>query len=282
MVSRGARQVSVLVAQFPIALDINENLREIHNVLSRAEPDDLVVLPEGALSGYDEDPTFLRDVDTAVLGDSLRRLRDDVSRGRLHLVFGSCLCEEGRWYNAGLYFGPRGERSIYRKINLAHRERGAFSAGSELGIIQISLATGPLKLALQLCREIRFPEQWGYLARAGAEVFAFLTNALGDERMAPVWRSHLVSRAAENQRFVLAANNAGREQKCPSLIAAPSGEVLWETLSPAAAVARRTLDLSEVSDWYLSQSRQDVVALVGRTPDPARTGRPAAVPGEGE
>ncbi|HYF63264.1 MAG TPA: nitrilase-related carbon-nitrogen hydrolase [Herpetosiphonaceae bacterium] len=105
---------------------------------------------------------------------------------------------------------------------------------------------------------MRFPEQWQLLARGGAQIFAYLTNAVGDAAQAPVWRSHLVSRAAENQRFVLAANAAHPAQKCPSMIVTPGGSVVWETLSPAGASGQATLDLDAVADWYLSQSRRDL------------------------
>ena len=166
--------------------------------------------------------------------------------------------EGGKWYNAGLYYGPGEETFVYHKVNLATSERGHFAAGSQLPILEIALCGRPVKIGIQLCREIRFSEQWRYLARAGAEIFAYLTNAVGDETQAPVWRSHLISRAAENQRFVLCANNAHPEQKCPSMIVTPGGKVLWEVLSSEPESARCKLDLAEVSDWYISQSRDDV------------------------
>jgi predicted amidohydrolase len=158
-----------------------------------------------------------------------------------------------------LYYGPNQETFVYRKVNLAVHERGAFVAGSKLPVLDITVQGQTVKLGIQLCREIRFPEQWQTLARAGAEIFVYLTNAVGDKTVASVWRSHLVSRAAENQRFVLCANNAHPEQKCPSMIAAPSGQVLWETLSAEPEWVRYELGLAQVSNWYLSQSREDLL-----------------------
>lgn len=76
-----------------------------------------------------------------------------------------------------------------------------------------------------------------------------------------MWRSHLISRAAENQRFVLSANIAQPEQKCPSMIIAPSGQVIWEVLSSKLDMMHCTLDIGEVSDWYLNQSREDIVGV---------------------
>ena len=65
----------------------------------------------------------------------------------------------------------------HRKVNLATHERGRLAAGSELPVLQLRLDGGPLTVGVQLCREIVFPEQWRYLAEAGAQAFIYLTNA---------------------------------------------------------------------------------------------------------
>jgi predicted amidohydrolase len=259
--------VHALVAQFPITLDVNHNLNVILSIVEQAQEDTLIVLPEGALSGYDEDARFVQNIDLPLLNDSNQRLRRVVERQNVHLVFGSCLYEDGKWFNAGIYYSPRKE-FIYRKVNLATNERRCFTAGDSLSSVETRINGQPIKLGIQLCREIRFPEQWQFLARQGAEVFVYLTNAVGDSTHAvgdsthaQVWRSHLISRAAENQRFVLCANNAHPTQKCPSMIIAPSGEVAWEKLSAGVEVGRYTLDLSQVSNWYLDQSRRELLNI---------------------
>ena len=254
------RLVNAIVAQFPITLDIKHNLNVILSIVKQAKEGDLIVLPEGALSGYEEDAKFLDRIDISQLQTSLQTLRELVTQRNVHLVFGSCLHEDSKWFNAGIYYSPHKE-FIYRKVNLATSERGRFIAGSNLGIIETLINDQPVKLGVQLCREIRFPEQWQFLARQGAEIFCYLTNTVGDSAQAQVWRSHLVSRAAENQRFVLCANNAHPAQKCPSMIITPSGEVIWEKLSADVAIGRHTLDLSQVSSWYLDQSRRDLLNL---------------------
>ncbi len=251
--------IAVLVAQFPITLDVRGNLESMLAILAETKPNTLVVFPEGSLSGYAEDPAFLHTIDKQRLADSLRQLQEFVIRQGLHIVFGSCLPEDGRWYNAGIYYGPLRERFIYRKVNLATNERTAFAAGSCLSVVDLRINGRDVKLGIQLYREIRFPEQWQYLARAGAEVFAYLTNAVGDATQAPIWRSHLISRAAENQRYVLCANNAAVAQKCPSMIVTPSGEVPWEVTSPLREAGHYTIDVTQISNWYLNQSRRDLV-----------------------
>ncbi len=251
--------INTLVAQFPITLDIRQNLDVILSFIIQAKPETLIILPEGALSGYTEDPAFLGCIDLPLLEASLQRLCEGVIRQSVHLILGSCLFEGGCWYNTGLYLSPRREMFVYRKINLATHERGAFTPGDALPVLETEIGGRKTMIGIQLCREIRFPEQWQHLARAGAEIFTYLTNAVGNAADAPVWRSHLISRAAENQRFVLAANVSHPAQKCPSMIVTPGGGVIWETLSPALETGHAALDLSQVSNWYLSQARLDVM-----------------------
>lgn len=45
--------IEALVGQFPVTLSVEENLALIREILAHALPEDLVVLPEGALSGYE-------------------------------------------------------------------------------------------------------------------------------------------------------------------------------------------------------------------------------------
>jgi predicted amidohydrolase len=259
LMSKMNNLISTLVAQFPVKLDIQQNLDVMLSILSQAEPGTLVILPEGALSGYAENPSFLDKINQTMLAIALQKLREATIRSQVHLIFGSCLFEDGKWYNAGLYYGPQQEQFVYRKINLAISERTAFAAGTQLSIVDLDVNGRTIKVGIQLCREIRFPEQWQYLARAGAEVFVYLTNAIGDVTQAQVWRSHLISRAAENQRFVLCANNAHTAQKCPSMIVTPEGKVVWEMSSPTCEVGRYKVDVSTVSNWYLSQARLDLI-----------------------
>lgn len=252
-------KLSALVAQFPISLDVSQNLATMLNMLPQARPDDLVLFPEGALSGYSQDSSFLEAIDLTLLDRSLNQLQQSAQQAKIHLIFGCCIFEDGRWFNAAVYYGPNGEKFIYRKINLAHSERGYFAAGSDLPVLEITLPAGKAKLGIQLCREIRCPDQWRYLARAGAELFVYLTNAVDNAWMVPVWHSHLVSRAAENQRFVLGTNNAHPVQSCPSIGIDPMGKVLWEMVSAEASMIRCTVDLAQVSNWYLDQARTDLL-----------------------
>ncbi|MEU6741563.1 carbon-nitrogen hydrolase family protein [Streptosporangium sandarakinum] len=253
--------VRTAVAQIPVSWNVRENLAEIARVVKACAGDDLVVLPEGALSGYGTDLSPLADLDPSELDRAMTELAELAVRGAVHVVCGSLTFDAGRWWNAAILFDPEGGRSFYRKINLAMNERGVLAAGSELPVHRLALPGGAVDVGMQICREIRFPEQWGYMARSGAGVFAYLTNAANPDEPSGVWRSHLISRAAENQRWVLAANVADPISHCPTMIVSPRGEVLSEVAGGEPAVLRAAIDTDSTSEWYLGQRRRDVIEM---------------------
>jgi predicted amidohydrolase len=255
-------EVAVAVAQTPVTWDVSQNLAAITSCLADTRAGEIVVLPEACVSGYDDRLSGLDRLDRGVLAQAVDRLAGLAADRGAHLFCGSLLFEDGAWWNAALYLAPDGTRWTYRKVNLATHERGRLAAGSELPVLQLRLDGGSLAVGVQLCREIVFPEQWRYLAKAGAQAFIYLTNAANPAVPAGVWASHLISHAAVNQRFVIACNIADPGQHCPSMIVSPRGEVLGDLPASQAAVLRAVIDTEDVSDWYLSQRRTDVLRPV--------------------
>lgn len=253
--------LSALVAQFPVSLSIQSNLELIDSVLEQTRAGDWVLFPEGSVSGYSTDTSFLKQINQPEVLAGLKHIQAETERRKINVWVGACLNLEGKWFNTAQGFSADGKTQVYRKINLANHERGVFSAGSQLPVFEWPTPEGKVRFGVQICRELRFPEQWGWLARSGAQVILHLNNAVDDDSIQAVWKSHLVSRAAETQRFVLSANNAAPQQISPTLAVAPDGRVLGEIVSAEPGILRVELDLSKVSNWYLDQSRTDVVAL---------------------
>jgi len=273
-----------VIGQLEVGWDPVANSARITSFLkAEASPGCLVVLPEGALSGYDDELSGLDNLDPSALASAAAAVAAAAGQLGLHVLCGSLLRAGDEWFNAALYFGPAGERWIYRKVNLATHERGRLAAGTALPLLNLPAPAppappaavppplpnrsepGPIRVGVQLCRELKYPEQWHVLARRGAQMLAYLTYAANPQIPPGVWRSHLVSRAAETQRFVLAANVADENQHCPSLVVSPRGEVIAEATSTAPQALHAELDLAEVSDWVISQQRGDVVAMYYRT-----------------
>lgn len=253
--------MSVVVAQIPVTWDIGRNLAAITASLDGTAPGEIVVLPEACLSGYDDDLSGLDHLDPDSLASAIDSLAELAKAKGIHLFCGSLLFEQGAWWNAAVYLSPDGTRWVYRKVNLATHERGRLAAGAELPTLELHLDGGSLTVGVQLCREVLFPEQWQHLAAAGAQLLIYLTYAANPAVPAGVWRSHLISHAAANQRFVIAANIADPRQHCPSVVVSPRGEILGELPAGQAACLAAVIDTGQVSDWYLGQRRTDVLHL---------------------
>ncbi|HVB50190.1 MAG TPA: carbon-nitrogen hydrolase family protein [Acidimicrobiales bacterium] len=253
--------VNVLLAQVPISWDVADNVTTVRSVLEQANAQDLVVAPEGMISGYDDQLSGLSVLDPRVVSDAIDVIAKTVREKNVHLFCGTLLFDNEAWSNAVLYFSPEGEPQVYRKVNLATHERSQLVAGSVLPLFNLKFAEQSVMVSPQLCREIRFPDQWHCPAREGAQLFVYLANAANSEESMDVWRSHLISRAAETQRFVIAANVAHPDRHCPTMVIAPSGEVVAEARSPEPTTIRATIDMASVSDWYVTQQRCDLIRI---------------------
>ncbi|MEQ1819419.1 MAG: carbon-nitrogen hydrolase family protein [Terricaulis sp.] len=257
--------ISAAALQFHISMDVSRNLETLERLLDPLPPHALAVAPEGTLSGYLPEPGFVERIDVERTAQAIAAVEARCRRKKIHVIAGACIKDDdGAWRNSSLYFGPNGERARYDKINLAQSERGTFVAGGALPVFDVTVAGLPLRLGIQMCREIRYPEQWRALAVQGAQVFAYVNNAVGSKNGDALWRAHLVSRAAETQRFIIGANNAAPDQTCPTTIIAPTGETLATLPLGTEAAATASLDLGLVTDWVLSQARDDVVGVTLR------------------
>jgi deaminated glutathione amidase len=136
-----------------------------------------------------------------------------------------------------LVFDPSGKlKGHYHKIHLfdvdvadnqgRYRESETFSPGSEPVLVDSPF--GPL--GLSICYDLRFPELYRQLTRAGARVLlvpAAFTAVTGEAHWEPLLRA----RAIENQCYVVAANQGGthetgRQTWGHSMVIDPWGRVL--------------------------------------------------------
>lgn len=173
-------------------------------------------------------------------GPSLSRLAALAAELGVTLVAGSILEEPGEAtalpFNTTVVLGPDGARlATYRKVHLfdieipgrvIERESERLQAGDAA----VCVETPAGRLGLSICYDLRFPEHYRALVRAGAEILlvpAAFTRTTGK----PHWETLLRARAIENQCFVLAPAQCGPVTTGPdvwghTMIVDPWGEVL--------------------------------------------------------
>lgn len=140
-------------------------------------------------------------------------------KARQHGVFvhgGSILEAHGdRLYNTTVAFDPTGrELARYRKIHLfdiitpdgtGYRESAIYGAGEQV----VTYQAGAVRVGCAICYDLRFPELFLALRRAGAELIllpAAFTLQTGKDH----WEVLLRARAIETQCWVAAAGTWGR------------------------------------------------------------------------
>jgi predicted amidohydrolase len=242
--------IGVDVIQMHVGWDPDENARRIVELMETPKPGDTVVTPEGSVSGY---PTSgnagdLSQIDHSGVERALDGPEQTARQIEVVIWVGVVRKLEEGWVNEATALSA-GARRTYRKCNLATVERDLFVPGSSLPIFD----AGRVRTGVQICRELRFPEQWIGLALAGAELLLHLNHAVGSPDVSEVWRSMLVSRAHETQRWVVSANAAHPQQHSPSVVVAPTGEVVLELKSGDETSERAELDLGAVRNAYLNQ-----------------------------
>jgi predicted amidohydrolase len=258
----------VVLAQIQVGWSVEDNEGAIATTLSAASPGDVILTPEGSLSGYpslgEVEAPHLGAIDHDKVGAALERLASSARAAHVTLWVGACRPAGDLLANEAIGLRPDGSRAAYRKANLGSVERGRFVPGDQLPVFDVGGGT----VALQICREVRFPEQWLVLADRGAAMFLHPDNGIVPGWSFDVWRSMLVARAHETQRFVVSANAAHPDQHAPSLVVAPTGEIIDEVPRGITVIRRYELDLSAIDGAYLSQRRLD---LVDAARSPARS-----------
>ena len=240
----------LVLAQTSIGWEVDRNLAQILEAAELARRGDVVVTPEGSLSGYPTDGVIdeLMRIDHRAVEVAMTTLDGTAAAADIAIWIGVVSRPDGRWVNEAIEVSSRGRRS-YRKRNLAHHERGHFKAGTGLPLFPWSSA----RVGVQMCRELRFPEQWSALGLNGANIFLHMNNGRADASVFEIWRSMLIARAHETQRWVASANIADPDQHAPSMIVHPSGVIERELARGEEGAIRVEVDLSEIREDYLSQ-----------------------------
>jgi nitrilase len=190
----------------------------------------------------------------AFLQETARRYGMTVHGGSIGERVGDTL------YNTSLLFGPDGaELARYRKIHLfdvitptgqGYRESSLFGAGTDIAVASV----GGICLGLSICYDIRFPELFLALRRAGAEVI-FVPAAFTAETGRDHWEVLLRARAIETQCWIVAAATTGTHHDAAgntrvtwghSLIVDPWGQVC-AALGDAPGFAAAEIDFSRLA-----------------------------------
>jgi 5-aminopentanamidase len=246
--------LTVAALQMRTTLDSEANARRLHTAVADAAEAgaDLLVTPECALSGYPPGP----DTDFARLAALQGELVAHAADAGMHLVLGTTRVEGDRWFNTALLFSQTGELvGKYDKTHLTGGDSALFAAGDSLPVFRL----GDWTVAMQICFDMRFAENWRILRGKGAELVLHPTNASRDSGWkVPVLEGAIRSRAADNGMFVVCANDARTPQMMVSAICDPQGRDLARAPENEEALLVAKLDRSKLTREYYEARRTDL------------------------
>jgi deaminated glutathione amidase len=162
----------------------------------------------------------------------------------------------GKTANRSYLIGPNGRIGArYDKIHLfdvnlpsgeTYRESNTVEPGAEA--VAVSLPWG--RIGLSVCYDLRFPQLYRTLAKAGAEILT-VPSAFTETTGKAHWHVLLRARAIENTCFVVAPAQGGthangRKTYGHSLIVGPWGDILAESGTDPGFISAE-LDLREIA-----------------------------------
>ncbi len=171
----------------------------------------LVVLPELCTIEYSRE-TFVRlsELAETLDGPRVARMRELVTKYRTTVVFGMPREEEKRYYISQVVIGADGELiTCYDKLHIcqygASMEKEFFRPGQSLSVFSVA----GFRFAPIICYDIRIPELSRTLTLEHEVDCILHCGAYYRDESFASWHSFTITRAMENQLYLLSLNRAG-------------------------------------------------------------------------
>ena len=231
--------------------------------LSERAPVDLVVLPELATIPYSKEaferlPVFAE----TLSGASTEAFIELSQKINSSILFGMPYQTASRFFISQILVDPRdGVVEIYSKMHLCHygasSEKDFFERGDKLTTFDLC----GWKLAPLICYDIRFPEMARSLVLEHGVDFLIHSAAYYRDESFATWPHFAVTRAMENQAFLLSLNRAGPDYGgsmfCPPWIDDDHPIVCFDQL-------REEFKVLELNSEAITQARERYTFLVDR------------------
>jgi deaminated glutathione amidase len=257
--------MKVAVAQIDSGNNEAENLAKMSRMIREAAENgaELILFPEHAIY-LGEDMKGHAHSDHDAFAETLSEIARE---NHIYLHCGSFSEKrekDDNPYNSSLFFDKEGKLlAKYSKIHLFEadipdgasvREADTVKAGEEITLAETEFG----KAGFAICYDLRFPELFYQMAKAGAKLIFMPANFTAETGKAH-WEILLRARAIENTCYILAAGQIGKKPEFHayghSMIIDPWGEVLAE------AGEGEELIYAQLSEERLKEVRQQMPSL---------------------
>lgn len=187
----------------------NDRIEQMSNLIDQASGADLIVLPEmwnvGFLS-FENYDAYSEKLD----GPTISMVSEKAKKLNSYIVAGTIIENDNvNKYNTAVLISPNGKiLTTYRKIHLVARTGAAEANYLKPGKTPVTIETDLGIIGFGICRDLRFPELYRYMAiHGGAEIFvqpAAWASVRGEN-----WVDLTHARAIENQAYLISCNICG-------------------------------------------------------------------------
>ena len=233
----------------------------------------LIVTPEGSNLLQRDRTLMLQALKPLEHDPFVKGVRELAKEFKVWILIGSALVAHGddKAANRAVLIDADGEVvSTYDKLHMfdvdlpngdRYRESSLYEPGAEARLVDTPWG----KLGLTICYDMRFPQLYRALAKAGADIIAVpaaFTRPTGEAH----WEVLLRARAIENGLFILAAAQGGQHEDGRgtwghSLAIDPWGRILAEAKGDEPSVVIADLNLDDVE-----ATRQAIPSLKNERP----------------
>jgi nitrilase len=231
------------------------NLSRAKALIDELDSVDLIVLPELFTSGYSRE-TFDRLAELAedINGKSFQFFSDIAQKKSSYISYGFPLKKDNQYFIAQAVITPKGElECIYCKQHMAQfgnsMEKEYFQRGDQ----PVSFEINGIKIGIIICYDMRFPELTRSLAFDHDIDFLIHPVAFYKDNSFPSWHHFVITRALENQIYMLSLNRAGEEYGnsifCPPWID--------YHVSPTVAQEQEEIIIREIDTQTIQKVREE-------------------------
>ncbi|MFC0678713.1 carbon-nitrogen hydrolase family protein [Lysobacter korlensis] len=254
MMTAPPTSVPVAVVQSRPGADVGANFEDIRQAAVAAQSDgaQLVVFPE--YSHYFTpklEPSWLQAAEP-LDGPFVTRMAHLAAELRVFLVAGVIEAVDGgaRFSNTLVALDPSGALvATYRKLHLYDAFGARESDFAAHGPIEPpqTFEVGGIRVAMQTCYDLRFPEVTRRLVDAGAELVLVPSEWVPGPLKVEHWRTLLAARAIENTVYIAAADQATPNGVGTSMVIDPAG-VVMATLGDDPGILVAAVDHARIAE----------------------------------
>jgi predicted amidohydrolase len=226
----------------------------------------LLILPEMFSTGFSFDLPRIAEGEARLAEQFLA----DVAKACGVFAMGGVvnLGADGRGRNECVVFSPEGSE-VARYAKMQPFTPGGEAAHFTAGDGPVTFAWGECRVAPFICYDLRFPEIFRPVARAGAQLITVIAS--WPEARIGQWVKLLQARAIENQCYVAGVNRVGTDPRFRytgrSMIVDYRGDVIADAGTEANLISAE-LDLAGLTEYrrelpFLADMREDVLRAAG-------------------